>query len=117
MHVYMNVLAFVLMCPHSLIYSYIDFIMHCYVYICLILLQVMPRPGSSQVSSAAASDEEMEDGIEQQHMLGKARRKRPPEDHADHEWKRQKGQHSSAIDEFCVMYEHYHWPLAIIELT
>ena len=64
----------------------------------------MPRPGSSQVSSAAASDVEMEGGIEQQHMLGKARRKRPPEDHADHEWKRQKdsdsaGQYSSATDE------------------
>ena len=38
----------------------------------LILLQVMPRPGSSQVSSAAASDVEMEGGIEQRHMLDKA---------------------------------------------
>ena len=73
--------------------------MHCYVCIRLTLLQVMPRPGSSQVSSAAASDEEMEGGMEQQHTLSKARRKRPPEDHADHEWKRQKGQHSIAIDE------------------
>ena len=65
----------------------------------------MPRPGSSQVLSAAASDLQMEGGIvQQQHTLVKARRKRPPEDHADHEWKRQKdsdtaGQHSSAIDE------------------
>ena len=68
----------------------------------LILLQVMPRPGSSQVSSAPASDVEMEGGIEQRHMLGKVRRKRPPEDHVDCEWKRQKdsdsaGQHSSPI--------------------
>ena len=55
---------------------------------CLILLQVMPRPGSSQVSSAAASDAEMEDSTEQQHTLSRAQRKRPPEDHADHEWKR-----------------------------
>ena len=75
------------------------FIMHCYVCICLTLLQVMSRPGSSQVSSAAASDVEMEGGIEQQHTLGKAWMNRPPEDHADHEWKRQKdsdsaGQHS-----------------------
>ena len=80
------------------------FIMHCYICICSILLQFMPRPGSSQVSSAAASDVEMEGSIEQQHMLSRARRRRPPEDHADHEWKRQKdsgstGQHSSAIDE------------------
>ena len=64
----------------------------------------MPGPGSSQVLSAAASDVEMKDGIEQQDMLGTDQRKRPPEDHADHEWKRQKdsdtaGQHSSAIDE------------------
>ena len=77
--------------------------MHCYVCICLIILQVMPRPGSSQVSTAAASDVEMEGGNEQQHMLSRARKK-PPEDYADHEWKRQKdsdtaGQHSSAIDE------------------
>ena len=63
----------------------------------------MPRPGSSQVSSAAASDVEMGGSIvQQQHMLGKARRKRPPEDHVDHDWKRQKdsdsaGQYSSAI--------------------
>ena len=67
--------------------------------LCLIPLQVMPRPGSNQVSSAAASDVEMEGSIEQQHMLSRARRKRPPEDRADHEWKRQKdsdtaGQHS-----------------------
>ena len=105
MYVSMNVLAFVLMCPHSLIYSYINFIMLCYVCMCLIPLQFMPRPGSSQVLSAAASDLEMEGGIvQQQRTLGKARRKRPPDDHADHEWKRQKdsetaGQHSSAIDE------------------
>ena len=64
----------------------------------------MPRPGSSQVSSAAASDVEVEGGIVQQRTLSKARRKRSPEDYADHEWKRQKdsdsaGQHSSAIDE------------------
>ena len=78
--------------------------MHCYIScICLILLQVMPRPGSSQVSSAAASDVEVEGGIAQQHALGKAWRKRPPEDHADREWKRQKdcdsaGQHSNAIN-------------------
>ena len=76
-----------------------NFIMHCYVCICLIFLQVMPRPGSSQVSIASASDVEMEGSIEQQHMLSRARRKRPPEDRADHEWKRQKdsdtaGQHS-----------------------
>ena len=62
----------------------------------------MPRPGSSQVSSAAASDVENEGSTEQQHTLGKAQRKRPPEDHADREWKRQKdsdsaGQQSSAI--------------------
>ena len=62
----------------------------------------MPKPGSSQVLSAAASDVEMEGGIEQQQALGMARRKRPPEDHADHEWKRRKdsdsaGQQSSAI--------------------
>jgi len=91
-------IAFVLMCSHSLIYSYMNFIMHCYVCICLIFLQVMPRPGSSQVSIASASDVEMEGSIEQQHMLSRARRKRPPEDHAEHEWKRQKdsdtaGQH------------------------
>ncbi len=66
--------------------------------LCVIPLQFMPRPGSSQVSSAAASDVEMEGGNEQQHKLSRAR-KRPPEDHADHEWKRQKdsdtaGQHS-----------------------
>ena len=76
--------------------------MYCYVCICLPLLQVMPRRGSSQVSSAAASDVEMEGGIKQQQTLSRARRIRPPEDHADHEWKRQKdsdsaGQHSSAI--------------------
>ena len=93
MHVYMNVLAFVLMCPHSLIYSYINFIMHWYVCICLIFLQVMPS--SNQVSSAAASDVEMEDGIEQQHTLSRAQRKRPPEDHADYEWKRQKDSDSA----------------------
>ena len=62
----------------------------------------MPRPGSSQVSSAAANDVEMEDSIEQRHMLDKALRKRPPKDHADHEWKQQKdsdsaGQQSSPI--------------------
>ena len=62
----------------------------------------MPKPGSRQVLSTAASDVELEGGTEQQHTLGKAWRKRPPEDHADHEWKRQKdsdsaGQHSSAI--------------------
>ena len=62
----------------------------------------MPRPGSSQVSSAAANDVEMEGGIVQQHTLSRAWRKRPPEDHADHEWKRQKdsdsaGRYSSAI--------------------
>ena len=61
----------------------------------------MPRRGSSQVSSAAASDVEMVGGIEQQHMV---QRKRLPEDHADHEWKRQKdsdsaGQQSSVIAE------------------
>ena len=64
----------------------------------------MPRPGSSQVSSAAASDVELEGSIVQQLTLGKARRKRSPEDHADREWKRQKdsdsaGQYSSANDE------------------
>ena len=95
MHVHMNVLGFVLMCPHSLIYSYINFIMHCYICICLIFLQVMPRPGSSQVSSAAASDVENEGSTEQQHTLGKAQRKRPPEDHADREWKRQKDSDST----------------------
>ena len=77
--------------------------MHCYICICLILLQDKPRPGSSQVSSAAASDVEMEGGTEQQHKLSKAQRKKPPEDHADGEWKRQEsdsaGQYSSAIDE------------------
>ena len=70
--------------------------------ICLISLQVMPRPGSSQVLSAAASDVEVEGGIEQQHTLSMAQRKRPPEDNAEREWKRQKdsdsaGQQSSAI--------------------
>ena len=55
----------------------------------------MPRPGSSRVSSAAASDVKMEGSNVQQ---------KPPEDHADHELKRQKdsdsaGQYSSAIDE------------------
>ena len=71
---------------------------------CLILLQVMPRPGSSQVSSAAATDVEMEGSTEQQHTLGKTWKKRPPEDHADlREGKRQKdsdsaGQQSNAID-------------------
>ena len=63
----------------------------------------MPRPGSSQVSSATASDVEMEGGIEQQHTLSRTRRKRPPEDHADREWKRKDsdsaGQYSSAIPE------------------
>ena len=64
----------------------------------------MPRPGSSQVSSAAGSDVEMEVGSEQQGTLDKAQRKRPPEDYAGHEWKRQKdsdsaGQYSSAINE------------------
>ena len=78
--------------------------MHCFVCICLTLLQLMLRPGSRQVSSAAASDVEMEGGIEQQHMLSRTWGKRPPEDYADHEWKRQKvsdsaGQHSSAITE------------------
>ena len=68
------------------------------------LLQVMPRLGSSQVSSAAGSDEEVEGSTEQQRTLSRARRKRPPEDHADHEQKRRKDsvsadQHSSAIDE------------------
>ena len=77
--------------------------MHCYVCICLILLQVMPKPGSSQVSTAAASDVEMEGSTEQQHTLSSAQRKRPPEDHAGHEWKQQKGsdsagQHSSPIN-------------------
>ena len=62
----------------------------------------MPRPGSSQVLSASASDVEMEGGIVQQHTLSRAQRKKPPEDHADHEWKRQKdsdtaGQYSSHI--------------------
>ena len=76
--------------------------MHCYMCICLIPLQVMPRPGSSQVSSAAANDVEMEDGIEQQHTLSRAQRKRPPEDNAEREWEQQKdsdsaGQQSSAI--------------------
>ena len=76
--------------------------MHCYMCICLIPLQFMPRPGSSQVSSAAASDVEMEGSIVQQHTLSMAQRKRPPEDNADHEWKRQNdshsvGQYSSAI--------------------
>ena len=66
-------------------------------------LQVIPRPGSSQVSSAAGSDVEMEGGIEQQHTLDKEQRKRPPED-AVREWKRQKdsdsaGQQSNPIDE------------------
>ena len=69
--------------------------------LCLIPLQFMPRPGSSQVSSAAASDVEMEGGNEQQHTLSRGR-KRPPEDHADREWKRQKdsdtaGQHSNQV--------------------
>ena len=68
-----------------------------------ILVQVIPRPGSSQVSSTAASDEEVEGSIEQQHTLSRARRKRPP-DRTDHEQKRRKDsvsadQHSSAIDE------------------
>ena len=71
-------------------------------YVFVIPLQFMPKPGSSQVSFAAVSDVEMEGGIEQQWTLGKAWRKRPPEDHADHEWKRRKdsdsaGQQSSAI--------------------
>ena len=60
----------------------------------------MPRRGSSQVSTAAASDVEVESGIEQQHTLGKARRNKPP----DREWKQQKdsgsaGQYSSPIIE------------------
>ena len=64
----------------------------------------MPRPGSSQVSSAAASDMEMECGSKQQHMLSRAQRKRPPEDHAGLESKRwndsdSAGQQSSAIAE------------------
>ncbi len=65
-------------------------------------LQVILRPGSSQVSSAAGSDVEVEGDIEQQRALGKAQRKMPPEDYAGHELKRQKdsdsaGQHSSAM--------------------
>ena len=69
-----------------------------------ILLQVMRRPGSSQVSSTAASDVEMEGRVEQQRTQGKAWRKRPPEDHADRERKQRKDpvsadQHSSAIVE------------------
>ena len=87
---------------YGVIYPDYISIMLCYICICLIPLQVIPRPGSSQVSSAAVSDVEVEGGIEQQRALGKARRKRPPEDHADHVWKRQKdsdsaGQYSSAI--------------------
>ena len=71
---------------------------------CLILLQVIPRPGSIQVSSAASSGVGMEGNTEQQHTLSRVQRKRPPEDHAVGEWKRQKdsdsaGQYSSAIDE------------------
>ena len=67
------------------------------------LLQVMPRPGGSQVSSAAASDVEMEGSTEQQHTQGKAQRKRPP-DRTDREQKRRKDsdsadQYSSAIVE------------------
>ena len=81
------------------------FVMHSFI-ICMylsILLQVMPRPGSSQGSSAAASDVEAEGSIEQQHTLSRARRKRPP-DRTDHEQKRRKDsvsadQYSSAIDE------------------
>ena len=70
----------------------------------LIPLQFMPKSGSSQVSSAAVSDVEIEGGIEQQRALGEAWRRTPPEDHTDRERKRQKdpdsaGQHSSAIDE------------------
>ena len=62
----------------------------------------MPRRGSSQVSTAAANDVEVEGGIEQQHTLGKALKNKPPEDHADCEWKQQKdsdsaGQYSSPI--------------------
>ena len=79
-------------------------VIHCYVCICLTPLQFMPRPGSSQVLSAAASDVEMEGGIdhEQQHTFSMAQRKRPPEDNAEREWKRQKdsdsaGQQSGAI--------------------
>ena len=68
-----------------------------------IYLQVKSRPGSSQVSSAAASDMEAEGSTEQQHTLGKVQRKRHP-DHADHELKRCKdsvsaGQHTIDIDE------------------
>ena len=64
----------------------------------------MPRPGSNQVTSAAASDVEMEGGIVQQHTLSRAQRKKPPEDHADCEWEQQKdsdsaGQYTCAIDE------------------
>ena len=68
-----------------------------------IYLQVISRPGSSQVSSAAASDMEAEGSTEQQHTVDKAQRKRHP-DHADHELKRRKdsvsaGQHTIDIDE------------------
>ena len=49
----------------------------------------MPRPGSSQISCAAASDVEMEGGIEQQRTLSRAQKKEPPEYYADREWKRQ----------------------------
>ena len=86
---------------YGVIYPDYIFIMLCYVCMCLILLQVMPRPGSSHVSSAAASDVEMEGGIEQHHKLSRAQRKTPPEDYADHEGKQQKdsdsaGQYSCA---------------------
>ena len=120
MHVYDNVLAFVHMCPHSLIYSYITllciiiFIMHCYICICLIFLQVMPSPGSSKVSSAAASDVEMEGSTEQQCALSKTRRKGAPEDHADREWKQQKdsdsaGQYSVLLQKTKLMHWGKHW--------
>ena len=68
---------------YGVVYSDCIFIMHCYnMYaLCLIPLQVMPRPGSSQVSSAAASDVEMEGSIEQQKDSNSA------------------GQHSNTIDE------------------
>ena len=57
---------------YGVVYPDYIFIMLCYVCMCLIPLQFMPRPGSSQVSSAAASDVEMEGSIvQQQHMLGK----------------------------------------------
>ena len=82
----------------GVIYPGCTYIMPCYICMCLIPLQFVPRPGS-QVLSAAATDVDVEGGIKRQHTLSKAQRKRPPEDHANHEWKRQKdsdsaGQHS-----------------------